>query len=87
MYEAEVITAAEEKALLQNWFDTVHFDVEDEGIPALDPEEDDEGRALVSDDVEYREDFLPDYEDEDLSTVDFDDLMEELRRREPDNPF
>jgi len=42
MYEAPVITAAEEKDLLQEWFDTVHFDVEDPGIPPLDPENDDE---------------------------------------------
>jgi len=42
MYEAHVFTAEEEQALLQEWFDTVHFDVEDEGIPELDPEVDDE---------------------------------------------
>jgi hypothetical protein len=72
MYEAHVFTAEEEQALLQEWFDTVHFDVEDEGIPELDPELDDEE---------------PQSRSVDPSTLEFDDLMAELRKRDPDNPF
>jgi hypothetical protein len=72
MYEAHVFTAEEEQALLQEWFDTVHFDVEDEGIPELDPELDDEE---------------PQSRSADPSTLEFDDLMAELRKRDPDNPF
>lgn len=73
MYEAPVIERDEEEALLQEWFDTVHFDVEDQGIPELDPEVDDEepeSRAI-----------------ETLMTVDTEKLLDELRKREPDNPF
>lgn len=70
MYEAHTFTAEEEAALLQEWFDTVHFDQESEGIPELDPERDDEGRSVFS-----------------IEDVEFDDLMAELRKREPDNPF
>jgi hypothetical protein len=70
MYEAHVFTAEEEQALLQEWFDTVHFDDESEGIPELDPERDDEEPQSRS-----------------LDTVDMDDLMAELRKRDPDNPF
>lgn len=76
MYEAPVISAQEEKDLLQQWFDTVHFDVEDEGIPALDPEDDDEEPEARSQKIERA-----------LSTLEFDDLMEELRKRDPENPF
>jgi len=47
MYEAPVISAEEEAALLKEWFETVHFDEESEGIPPLDPERDDENRHLV----------------------------------------
>jgi hypothetical protein len=77
VYEAPVISAQEEKDLLQEWFDTVHFDVEDTGIPALDPEDDDEEPESRSQVIDTR----------DLSTVDMDILMEELRKRDPDNPF
>lgn len=72
MYEAHTFTREEEDALLQEWFDTVHFDVEDQGIPELDPEVDDEE---------------PQSRSVDPSTLDFEDLMAELRKREPDNPF
>lgn len=72
MYEAPVITAEEEKALLQEWFDTVHFDVEDEGLPALAPEDDDEE---------------PESRAHKLEAIGFDDLMAELRKRDPENPF
>jgi hypothetical protein len=78
MYEAHVFTREEEKALLQQWFDTVQFDVEDAGIPALDPEVDDEEPQSRSVDP------VP---VEDLSTVDFEKLMTELRKRDPENPF
>lgn len=42
MMESHYISAAEEKALLEEWFETVHFDEESEGIPPLKPERDDE---------------------------------------------
>ena len=71
MYEAHVFTREEEDALLQEWFETVHFDEESEGIPDLDPEADDESRSktLTIDDISM------------------DDLMAELRKRDPQNPF
>ena len=78
MYEAHTFTREEEQALLQEWFDTVHFDEESEGIPELDNEHDDEGRSVTVK-VEYRE--------KDISTVDMGELLEELRKRDPDNPF
>jgi hypothetical protein len=78
MYEAPVVTAAEEKDLLQEWFDTVHFDVEDTGIPALDPEDDDE---------ESRSFAFQLAEKSVLDSLPMDDLMEELRKRDPENPF
>ncbi len=78
MYEAHTFTRSEEEALLQEWFDTVHFDEESEGIPELDNERDDEGRSIAVK-VEYKE--------KDISTVEFDELMAELRKRDPENPF
>lgn len=42
MIEAATMTPALEKKLLQQWFETVAFDEESEGIPELDPEVDDE---------------------------------------------
>jgi hypothetical protein len=72
MYEAHVFTRDEEEALLQEWFETVHFDEESKGIPELDPEVDDEE---------------PQSRSADPSTLDFEDLMAELRKRDPDNPF
>jgi hypothetical protein len=78
MYEAHVFTAEEEQALLQEWFDTVHFDVEDEGIPELDPEVDDEESRGFA--FELAEKSI-------LDSLPFDDLMTELRKRDPDNPF
>lgn len=36
------LTADEEKAILDAWFETVHFDIESQGLPALKSEEDDE---------------------------------------------
>lgn len=78
MYEAHVFTAEEEAALLQEWFETVHFDVESKGIPELDPERDDEESESRSAEPEKVYD---------LSTADFNDLMAELRKRDPDNPF
>jgi hypothetical protein len=72
MYEAPVVTAAEEKDLLQEWFDTVHFDVEDPGIPPLDPEADDEESRSQQSIAE---------------ALDMNTLMEELRKRDPENPF
>lgn len=77
MYEAHTFTRDEEQALLQEWFDTVHFDIESDGIPPLDKERDDEERSTLIIEAEPR----------DISTVDFDDLMEELRKRDPKNPF
>lgn len=78
MIESETITQAEEKRLLQEWFDTTAFPDSNyaEGeLPPLEPEDDDEeSRALG---------VKPDP----LKNVDFTDLMEELRRRDPDNPF
>jgi hypothetical protein len=78
MYEAHVFTTEEETALLQEWFDTVHFDVESEGIPELKPERDDEESRSAE---PVKEKVY------DLATADFDDLMAELRKRDPDNPF
>lgn len=71
MYEAHTFSAEEEAALLKEWFETVHFDEESVGIPPLENERDDEERSATVD----------------LFTVDFDDLMAELRARDPDNPF
>jgi hypothetical protein len=45
--EATVISAAEEADLLKEWFETVHFDVESEGIPELLPERDDEESRAI----------------------------------------
>jgi hypothetical protein len=72
IYEAHTFTAEEEAALLKEWFDTVQFDVEDEGIPELSPEVDDEE---------------PQSRSADPSTMDTETLLAELRKREPDNPF
>lgn len=72
MYEAHTFTRDEEQALLQEWFDTVHWDEESQGIPELDPERDDEE---------------PQSRSADPSTMDTDTLLAELRKREPDNPF
>lgn len=77
MIEADEITVDREKALLAEWFETVAFDEESEGIPPLEPERDDEGRSLRPFDADM----------DDLSKVDFDVLMAELRKREPNNPF
>jgi hypothetical protein len=44
MIVAKTIDAAREKALLKEWFDTVQWDEESEGIPPLEDEVDDEGR-------------------------------------------
>lgn len=82
MIEIEPMSAEEEAALLQEWFETTHFDVESEGIPELDPEDDDEEPESRNDEIE--EYVAP---PADLSTLDFEALMEELRNREPDNPF
>lgn len=41
------ITPEEERAILKDWFETVQFDEESDGIPALDPEPDDEERSSV----------------------------------------
>lgn len=52
-----VVSKAEEKALLKEWFETTSFDKESDGIPALDPEPsdpDDEVRALFLDDLQFR---------------------------------
>lgn len=68
--EVKVISPAEEKDLLDEWFATVEFIPASEGIPELEPEDDDE-----------------EPESRDLSTVDMDELMEELRARDPKNPF
>lgn len=40
--KAKVATPERERALLQEWFDSVSFDKESVGVPKLDPEEDDE---------------------------------------------
>jgi hypothetical protein len=80
MIESKEITDAEEKRLLKEWFETVRFDNEYEGgLPPLEIEEDDEeSRTFV---------YIPETVHPALSDVDFDILMEELRRRDPDNPF
>lgn len=78
MIQVEAISAAEEKALLDEWFATVHFDEESEGIPDLEPEEDDEEPQTRS--VEIPTNTT-------ISDLALDDLMAELRKREPDNPF
>lgn len=49
MIEAVVISAAEEKALLDEWFETVQFDFPSTGIPELKPERDDEESRSVED--------------------------------------
>jgi hypothetical protein len=69
MIESKTITAEEEKALLQEWFETVRFDEEFDELPALEPEKDDEESRSV------------------LESIEFDDLLEELRKRDPENPF
>lgn len=46
MIEVPVFDADEEKQLLADWFATVQFDEESEGIPELEDERDDEGRHL-----------------------------------------
>jgi hypothetical protein len=51
MIVAKTIDAAREKALLKEWFDTVQWDEESEGIPPLEDEEDDEGRSIVPESV------------------------------------
>jgi hypothetical protein len=73
----EEMSAAREKELLKQWFETVQFDEESEGIPPLDDEEDDEERSIS----------IPQAEERGLSKVDFEELMAELRKRDPDNPF
>lgn len=72
MIEAKTIDAKEEKELLQEWFDTVQFDEPSKGIPPLEDEIDDEERARV---------FSL------LENADMKDLLAELRKRDPDNPF
>lgn len=72
MYEAHTFTASEEAALLKEWFDTVGWDEESPGIPALASEVDDEE---------------PQSRSVDPSELDFDVLMAELRKRDPENPF
>ena len=72
MYEAHTFTREEEEALLSEWFETVQFDEESEGVPALENERDDEE---------------PQSRSVELSGIDMDVLMTELRKREPDNPF
>jgi len=72
IYEAHTFTAKEEADLLAEWFATVNWDEESQGIPELDPEVDDEE---------------PQSRSADPSTLDFDDLMAELRKRDPENPF
>ena len=81
MIEIEPMSAEEESALLQEWFETVQFDHPSEGIPELDPEDDDEEPESRNTPVEEYKPVA------DLSTVDMDTLMEELRNRDPDNPF
>ena len=129
MIVAKTISAAEEKKLLQGWFDTVQFDITSDGIPELDPEEDDEESRMAAhaimawfekpntpvpdvnerawDFVDYSKigmqrnaaitymlteaDFQKSINDESntkvLDNVDTDTLLEELRKRDPDNPF
>lgn len=70
MYEAHTFTLEEEQQLLADWFETVHWDEESEGIPELDPERDDEGRSYLA-----------------IDAIPMDDLMAELRKRDPENPF
>lgn len=77
MHEATVYTAEQEADLLQYWFDTVSFDQESPDLPPLSPERDDEERSAN-----------PVTEpNPGLSKVEFDDLMAELRKRDPENPF
>ena len=77
--EAITQSASQEKALLQNWFETVQFDVESEGIPKLAAEDDDEGRSLPEPEAEQQNITA--------SNLEFEDLMAELRKRDPENPF
>lgn len=49
MIDAVVISRDEEKQLLEEWFDTVHFDHPSEGIPELKPERDDEESRSIED--------------------------------------
>lgn len=72
MIEAKTIDAAEEKELLAEWFATVAFDKPSEGIPPLEDEVDDEERSRM---------FSL------LESADMADLLRELRKRDPDNPF
>jgi len=72
IYEAQPFTAEEEAALLKEWFATVGWDEESDGIPSLVPEVDDEE---------------PQSRSVDPSELSMDDLMAELRKRDPENPF
>lgn len=74
MIRAKTIDAAEEKELLQEWFDTVQFDEESEGLPKLEDEVDDEERSASIKGSRFDD-------------VDMDELLEELRKRDPENPF
>lgn len=76
-------TAAREKELLKQWFETVAFDEESEGIPPLEPEDDDE----PPEPKQKRSEPEAEPQNLTLSDVDMDDLMEELRKRDPENPF
>ncbi len=78
MIEAATISPEEEQRILDEWFATVQFDESSEGIPKLEKENDDESRSLATE-VEQRE-LTP-------SDLSFDELMAELRKRDPDNPF
>lgn len=73
MIEAKTISDKEEKELLQEWFDTVQFDKPSKGIPPLEDEVDDEERSRRMLSL--------------LQSADFDELLKELRKRDPDNPF
>lgn len=72
MIEAKTIEAKEEKELLEEWFATVEFDKPSKGIPKLEDEPDDEERART---------FSM------LESADMDELLKELRKRDPNNPF
>jgi hypothetical protein len=74
MIVVKTISPAAEKKLLAQWFEMVDFDENSEGIPALEPEDDDEPSTL-------------DESRDMLSDVDTDRLLNELRKRDPSNPF
>lgn len=78
MIESKTITAEQEKALLEEWFETVDFpDADFNGLPELEPEKDDEEPQTVTTAAKRSS----------VNEMDTAVLLEELRKRDPSNPF